>query len=77
MRPRAIPRVGGSVAVAYLGARVPGVVRKVEDDGRTLVVLTEDGQTLTFALSRATGWFTVRGQQSAERLLFEDDPEHP
>lgn len=71
MRARAMPEVGGSVAVLYLGATVAGVVTKVDRGGRGLLVVTEDGETLTFALSRATGRFVDDGHGGA-RLLFEE-----
>ena len=39
MRPtRPLPRVGMEVVVLHLGAREPGVIEAVRDDGRTLVV---------------------------------------
>jgi hypothetical protein len=67
---RAMPQVGGSVLVDYLGATVRGTVRDVADDGRRLDVVTEDGRTLTFALNRATATFTAGGGQTAPRLRF-------
>ncbi len=71
-RARMIPHVGDEVIVALLAARVAGVVMHVEDGARRLTVQTEDGQTMRFALSRATGTFLVDGQQSGARLLFGD-----
>ncbi len=69
MRARAMPVLGGSVAVLYLGATVSGVVTKIDGGGRELLVVTEDGDTLTFALSRATGRFVGDGAMGA-RLMF-------
>lgn len=69
MRARAMPQIGGSVAVLYLGTTVPGVVTEIEEDGRGLLVLTDEGDTLTFALSRATGRFVDDGPSGA-RLVF-------
>jgi hypothetical protein len=65
-----MPQVGGAVLVDYLGVTVNGIVRAVDDDGRRLDVLTEEGTALTFALNRATGMFTVDGGQTAPRLRF-------
>jgi hypothetical protein len=67
---RAMPELGGAVLVDYLGVTVRGVVRGIEADGRRLEVVTEEGATLTFALNRATGTFTVDGGQTAPRLRF-------
>jgi hypothetical protein len=71
-RARAIPNVGDSVTVVLLGARTGGVVTQVDDDRRRLIVLTDDGEALSFALSRATATFLHNGQQSGARLLFND-----
>jgi hypothetical protein len=67
-----MPRVGGSVRVDFLGASVRGTVRAMTPDGRRLEVTTEEGETLTFALSRATARFTAEGQQTGARLTFDD-----
>jgi hypothetical protein len=72
-RARAIPHIGTPVTVVFLAARIAGVVTRVEDGARRVLVLTEEGDTVTFALSRATGTFLVDGQQSGARLLFESD----
>jgi hypothetical protein len=66
-----MPHVGDSVTVVFLAARVGGVVTGVEVDARRLEVDTEDGQSLVFSLSRATGTFLLGGKQSGARLLFE------
>ena len=70
---RAMPKLGGSVLVDYLDATVRGTVREIAPDGRTLTVLTEDAQTLTFALNRATATFTAGGGQTGARLRFDTD----
>lgn len=71
-RSRRIPHVGDSVTVAFLAARLGGVVTHVDDSGRRVTVWTDDGEALSFALSRATGNFHKDGQQSAARLVFDD-----
>jgi hypothetical protein len=67
-----MPHLGAPVTVAFLAVRIEGVVTSVDLQSRRLVVATEDGQTLAFGLSRATGTFLADGQQSGARLLFED-----
>jgi hypothetical protein len=47
-------------------------VTHVDDGGRRLTVWTDDGEALSFALTRATGNFHQDGQQSAARLVFDD-----
>jgi hypothetical protein len=69
---RAMPRVGGAVEVNFLGSTVPATVRSVSPDGRRLEVVTEDGETLGFALNRATATFTAEGHQTGARLTFSD-----
>jgi hypothetical protein len=70
-RSKRIPQVGDPVTVVFLGARLGGVVTLVGDSGRRLTVWTDDGEALSFVLSRATGNFHKDGQQSAARLVFE------
>jgi hypothetical protein len=60
------------VTVSLLARRVRGAVEEVRDGGRSLTVLTEDGELMEFALNRATGMFTGGGTQSGARLSFED-----
>lgn len=67
---RALPRVGDEVTVAYLSARVGGVVAAVDHEVRSLAVLTEEGDTLDFWLNRATGHYLAGGRQSGARLVF-------
>lgn len=73
---RAMPQLGGSVLVDYLGATVAGTVKQIDDDGRRLEVLTEDGATLSFSLNRATATFTADGGQTAARLRFAPGAPH-
>ena len=65
-----MPRVGGPVLIDYLGSTVPGTVTEVADEGRRVVVETEEGATLSFELNRATAMFTAGGSQTAPRLRF-------
>ena len=67
-----MPHVGAPVTVAFLAVRIGGVVTSIDFEARRLVVATDDGQTLAFGLSRATGTFLADGQQGGARLLFED-----
>ena len=68
-----MPHVGGSVRVNFLGSTVRGTVRQIDVSARALEVVTEDGETLSFALNRATATFTVQGSQTGPRLTFDDD----
>jgi hypothetical protein len=74
---RAMPVVGGRVVVNFLGASVRGTVRSVSEEGRRLEVTTEDGETLAFALNRATATFTAEGHQTGARLTFGDQRTGP
>jgi phage gp45-like len=69
---RSMPKVGGAVVVNFLGSTVSATVRSVSEDGRRLEVMTEDGETLVFALNRATATFTAEGHQTGARLTFID-----
>jgi hypothetical protein len=66
------PEIGTKVTVALLARRVKGTVEDVAAGGRSLTVLTEDGELMEFALSQATGYFTAGGNQSGARLSFDD-----
>lgn len=66
-----MPLIGGSVVVSFLGSTVRGSVKSVAEDGRRLEVTTEDGETLSFALNRATATFTAEGHQTGARLTFD------
>jgi hypothetical protein len=58
MRPsRPLPRVGMRATVRWLASSAEAVVERVEDDGRRLTVLTDEGQRLEFTLRRATGQY--------------------
>lgn len=72
MRKRAMPYVGRRVLVVYLGAVVEGVVHELEDSGRRLQVITDEGEQLAFELDPATAGFTTPGGQSRTRLHFLD-----
>jgi hypothetical protein len=70
MSVRALPRIGDEVTVAYLSVRVDGVVADLDENLRSLEVLTDEGDRLTFALNPATGRYLGDGRQSGARLLF-------
>ena len=67
-----MPALGGQVTVAFLAVRRAGTIVEVADAGRRLEVLLENGERMTFALSRATGRFTEEGRQTGARLTFDD-----
>jgi hypothetical protein len=67
---RVVPRVGHPVTIAFLAARIDGVVAGTDDERRSLSVLTDEGETVRFALNRATGRYLSEGRQSGARLLF-------
>jgi hypothetical protein len=67
-----MPVVGGRVIVNFLGTSVPGTVSAVLEDGRRLEVTTDEGETILFALNRATATFTAQGEQTGARLSFVD-----
>jgi hypothetical protein len=66
---RRMVRPGDRVIVAFLGATVRGEVEHVNEQQRRLEVLTDEGDTIMFALSRATGQF-VAEDASGARLVF-------
>lgn len=68
-----MPYPGRPVAVIHLGTMLDGVIERVEQDGRRLVVRTEEEETLEFVLDRATGGFTLTGGQTRARLRFGDE----
>jgi hypothetical protein len=68
---RAMPQVGATVSIEYLGATVRGVVDSVDGEGRLLFVETEDGRSMQFTLNRATATFTADGGQTGARLRFD------
>jgi hypothetical protein len=70
---RVMPQVGRSVIVVYLDSRVAGVISDVLEDGRRIIVTTEDGERISFALNRATAAFTAEAVRSGPRLIFDPD----
>ena len=68
------PFVGLSVTVVFLARRVRGVVEEVYDGGRRLVVVSEDGDQIAFALSPATGNFVEEGRAIGGARLIFDEP---
>jgi hypothetical protein len=70
MRARAMPYAGRRVVVLFLGETVGGAVQRVENDGRAVSVLTDEGEELRFELDRATAAFTLPGGQTRARLRF-------
>jgi hypothetical protein len=58
---------GSEVTVLYLAATEEGVVVRVEDGGRAVVVVTEQGETLRFLLMASAHYVT---QDRAARLRF-------
>jgi hypothetical protein len=70
---RRAPFVGAHVKVLYLARRVPGIVEEIGDDGRRLVVLTDEGELVAFTLRRGSGYFVEDGPDSSgARLRFEE-----
>jgi len=68
------PHIGQHVQVVFLGATVPGVIGEINEQERRVRVLTEEGEEITFALSRATGQFVAEGGPAGPRLVFLDPP---
>jgi hypothetical protein len=60
------------VRVAFLARRTGGTIEEIHDDGRLLVVVTDDGELLRFVLSPATGSFAQEGPIGGAKLAFED-----
>ncbi len=70
MKPsRPFPRVGMRATVRYLATTVGAVVEQVEDDGRRLIVLTDDGRRVEFTLRLATGQY--HAPADGPRLVLE------
>ncbi len=69
---RKVPQVGSHVTVAYLGSTHEAVVEEVHEDGRRVVVLSDDGEELTFVLTPLTGRYMADGAQTGPHLLFTD-----
>jgi hypothetical protein len=72
---RVMPHIGRSVVVVYLDSRVAGVISEVLEDGRRVIVNTEEGERIGFALNRATAAFTAEHVRSGPRLIFEREPD--
>ncbi len=68
-RLRGNPEPGAAVTVLSFGDPVAGVVVTVNDDRRSVEVLLDTEQRLTFRLRRATGRFE---SADGRRLRFED-----
>jgi hypothetical protein len=66
-----MPHIGVTVSIEYLGTTVRGVVEAVENEGRRVLVHTDDGRSVQFALNRATATFTIDGTQTGARLRFD------
>jgi len=47
----------------------------VLEDGRRIIVTTEEGERIGFALNRATAAFTAEHVRSGPRLIFEREPD--
>ena len=69
MSRRLAPRIGLPVEVAFLAARVAGTVEDIGDGGRTVTVLTAEGELLAFRLNRVTGLFVSEDPHMRARLL--------
>lgn len=67
---RVMPTIGAEVIVDHLGAAEHGVVQALDTEARSVEVVTERGETITFALNRATATFTAGGGQTGARLRF-------
>lgn len=67
---RRMPRVGTSVTILFLDARIGGVIEHVSADRHRIEVLAEDGELVVFELNRATARFVAVGAQAGARMLF-------
>jgi len=59
--------------VIYLGEVIGGVIGHVDDDGRQLAVLTDEGEWVAFSLERATATFVAADGRGGARLRFLGD----
>jgi hypothetical protein len=65
---RPLPRVGAKARIAHFGGGYESaVVTSVRDEGRSVEVLAESGETLRFTLNAATARF-VAGSAHGPRL---------
>jgi hypothetical protein len=70
---RRAPFVGARVTVVFLARRVGGTIEELADGGRRVVVATDDGERIGFALSPATGSFLEAGRAvGGARMMFGD-----
>lgn len=51
-------REGDAVEIVYLALREPATVEAIEDGGRTVIVVADDGEVLRFRLA-ASGHFVT------------------
>ena len=65
-----MPVVGAEVVIDHLGWTESGTVDHVDAERRRVEVTTEQGETVTFTLNRATATFTADGSQTGARLRF-------
>lgn len=70
MAQRQMPRVGSSVMIVFLDARVHGVIERVAEDQHRVEVLADDGEVVVFELNRATARWAAVGGHAGARLLF-------
>jgi hypothetical protein len=70
---RPLPRVGAKARIAHFGGSSEEVtVVAVHEQGRSLEVRCESGETLEFALSAATARFVLAGASQGPRLELLD-----
>jgi len=68
---RRAPVQGQQVLIAYFGGeRVAARVVAVGDGGRSVEVLADSGQRLTFSLNGATAQFVAAGDPHGARLVL-------
>jgi hypothetical protein len=58
------------VTVVHLAHRAAATITDVTGGGRELIVVTDEGDEMRFALNAATGVFKEDGRQAGARLLF-------
>ena len=70
MRPsRPDPRAGAPARIAHFGGGFQaGVVQRVHDEGRRVLVRADDGELLEFVLSPSTARFVSAGEAHGPRL---------
>jgi hypothetical protein len=66
---RPVPRAGARARIAHFGGGFQaGVVQRVQDEGRRLLVRTDDGELFEFVLSPATARFVSASGPHGPRL---------